>query len=74
MKCTDKTHNSINHCGHRELAMTLIEKVVEPQLGKGLDGDVYYEWEDDLTYCLAKNMKSCNGTQAKMEKAWKKER
>jgi hypothetical protein len=71
MKCTDKTHNSINHCGHRELAMTLIESVIEGEYGS-LDGEPYYDMEDKLTYCLAKNMKTCNGTAEKTNIVWKK--
>ena len=68
MKCTDKTHNSINYCGHRELANRIIENVIEPEYGS-LDGEPYYDMEDKLTECLAKNMDDCNGTMEKMVKA-----
>ena len=62
MKCTDKTHMSINYCGHRELAMRIIEGVIEEQLNRPIDGEEYYEWEDQLTFQIAQSEKSCNGT------------
>lgn len=62
MKCTDNSHTSINLCGHRELAMRIIEGVIEVQLGRGIDGEEYYDWEDALTELIAKDIRFCNGS------------
>lgn len=72
MKCTDKTHMSINYCGHRELAMRLIEGVIEEQVGRGLDGVEYFDWEDKLTFLIAKDIGWCNGTARAIPKQIKK--
>lgn len=62
MKCTDKAHIDIGKCGHREMAVHIIEEVIEPLLEKKIDGEEYYDLEDQITTCIAENDKECGGT------------
>jgi len=47
--------NDIYNAEHpaRQTAIKIIEKVIEPMVGKGINGEEYYDLEDKITFMIA---------------------